>query len=496
MKKNYIGVAFAFSVFYIIYSLIAGIDIVFFGVLSIWLIGMGYACKDLKRRLLLAVFLTSFFIFLLGGHLVYEYFGMNLNYYLGDDYYLHSNVCLLISLIFVLLGFFVTSKFDFERKAPEVSSKFIKSSKETGRTMVQSEETVLKIRKASVFLYYITYPIWIYIILEKATFVQTNSYYSYYTDYTSNAPYFIRAIASMTPFFLYLFLATMPSKKESRLPLLLYILYAVVSIFTGRRSNMTFMIIFFIAYILFRHFKDGKEAGWIKKRDIILAVIGMPLLIMFLYIYNFIRMGTQITDLSIKDMFLGFFQQQGFSSSLIRLGKYHASELRENAYYSFFGIVKFFRTNTIMKLIFNFQYDFSYLRNDYDFATKGNSLANALSYIRLWAYSKGMGLGTCYIAELYYDFGYIGVAVGNLFYGVVINGICKIWNKTKNFNVWATAIGFALVESFIKAPRWNFDIIISYFLDLGMWMAFGSVFVLSLIIGGVKKGNGKEIGKK
>ena len=40
------------------------------------------------------------------------------------------------------------------------------------------------------------------------------------------------------------------------------------------------------------------------------------------------------------------------------------------------------------------------------------------------------------------------------------------------------AVGFAMVEAFIKAPRWNYDIFVAYFLDLGMWMAFGSVFIV------------------
>lgn len=88
-------------------------------------------------------------------------------------------------------------------------------------------------------------------------------------------------------------------------------------------------------------------------------------------------------------------------------------------------------------------------------------------------------MGTCYVAELFHDFGYVGVAIGNFVYGCVMTSIGKIWNKVKTYNVWITAIGFAMVESFIKAPRWNYDIFVAYFLDLGMWMSFIAVYFIA-----------------
>ena len=120
------------------------------------------------------------------------------------------------------------------------------------------------------------------------------------------------------------------------------------------------------------------------------------------------------------------------------------------------------------------------MHNSVDFAIKGNSLSNALSYKVLWSYLSGSGVGTCYIAELFHDFGYIGVAIGSIIYGYVMQKINRIWNSCHN-NIWIVAVGFAMVEAFIKAPRWNYDIFVAYFLDLGMWMAFGSILILKLL---------------
>ena len=60
--------------------------------------------------------------------------------------------------------------------------------------------------------------------------------------------------------------------------------------------------------------------------------------------------------------------------------------------------------------------------------------------------------------------------------------INKIWSQPYKHTAWGIAIGFSMVESFIKAPRWNFDIIFQYFLDLGMWMAFLAVFIMTALL--------------
>lgn len=285
-------------------------------------------------------------------------------------------------------------------------------------------------------------------------------------------PHFFRLISDN--------LRSITSKKECKLPISLYLLYAVLSLLTGRRSNFMIGILFILLYFIFRHYRN-KEECWIKKKHIVFIFITIPILAVFLQARSFLREGFAV-DQSWKELFFGFFQQQGFSSSIIRLEKFYENDLRQNAFYSFFGIVKTFRTNSIIKLIFNPQYNFSYLHNSVEFAKNGNSLSNALSYKVLWSYLSGTGVGTCYIAELYHDFGYIGVAIGNFIYGYIMSVINKVWNKSKRHTVWGIAIGFSMVESFIKAPRWNFDIIFQYFLDLGMWMAFISVFILSMLL--------------
>ena len=450
-------------------SIVLGIDPTYLSALIIWLFSMLYVFLDLRRRSLYLMFLISYFVFLLGGHFCYEYFGMEIKYYFGEEFYFHSNLCLLESLVFVFGGHVFSEHIR------------IKSRLNSYRIFYQSENSrangkVNTIRRLSYILFIATFPFWIYTIMDKISFVLSNTYYAYYVEYESSAPFAVKAVAAMTPYFFYLFLATLPSKKECRIPMFLYFAYAVISLFTGRRSNFMIMILFLVMYFVFRHFKDDGEK-WVKKSYVIGLLIGVPVISIVLQITQYLRVSESFAGVSVKELFLGFFQQQGFSSSILRLEKYYESSLSDDTYYSFFGIVKYFRTNSIIKFIFNPQYDFSYLHNSVDFAIKGNSLSNALSYKVLWSYLSGSGVGTCYIAELFHDFGYIGVAIGSIIYGYVMQKINRIWNSCHN-NIWIVAVGFAMVEAFIKAPRWNYDIFVAYFLDLGMWMAFGSILKL------------------
>ena len=142
------------------------------------------------------------------------------------------------------------------------------------------------------------------------------------------------------------------------------------------------MILFIMLYFIYRYYRNEEEA-WIKRKYIVTAVIAGPILVIILQMIQFIRAGESASGQSIVELLFGFFQQQGFSSSLLRLERYYEGYIREDAFYSFFGIVKYFRTNSILKIIFNPQYDFSYVGNSIDYALKGNSLANALSYAAL-----------------------------------------------------------------------------------------------------------------
>lgn len=447
-------------------SVFCGIDLVFMLAFTTWCIGFYYAISN--KYLLLASFLTAFFAYLVGGHFVHEFFGMRLSYYFNDEYYSHSNMALFISLLSILISYGFSMLSSRNRKRI--------------RTTSSSPERMRRIRATSKVLFFATYLFWLYVLMDKAFFVMASSYYSYYTEFESNVPLIIRSIAAMCPFFFYVFLATFPKKAECRVPIILFALYAAISLLTGRRGDFVNMLLFLFIYFALRHYFSKEGEKWLTRRFVILVLISAPVGLGFLYSYRYIRFGLEAADTSLMEKVFGFFQQQGISSSLLRLGKYHQDSLNESAYYSFYGLVKWVRTNTVFRLLLDPQYGFSYSNNNIALATQGNSFAHALSYVTLGnRYLSGTGLGSCYIAELYHDFGYIGIALGNYVYGTIISKVDRAWFRTSQ-SVWVLAFCFGLFDSFLKAPRFNFDIIFTSALQLGMWSAFVMVFVLVALL--------------
>ena len=203
-----------------------------------------------------------------------------------------------------------------------------------------------------------------------------------------------------------------------------------------------------------------------------MGLIAFPFLLVGLGIFSKIRTGDKIEFSNVGDSIVDFVYNNGVSVNVIKRSYELDSRLRSDRFYSLH-----FLHDGVFGLVFGSDG----AGNNADKATEGYHLAHALPYLMFRdKYLEGAGTGTSYIAELYHDFGYIGVAIGSIIYGYVMQKINRIWNSCHN-NIWIVAVGFAMVEAFIKAPRWNYDIFVAYFLDLGMWMAFGSILILKLL---------------
>ncbi len=449
-----------------------GVDIYFCIVLALWGAIFFYALSDLKNRMLLAAFLIAFFVFLLGGHFVYEFFNLKLNYYFSYEYYRHSNVLLAIALFSFSLSYIITEKYLIIKQSKEYSEY------DSWNNYAVSSYTQA-VKAASRTVFYITFPFMIFTeIVQKGLYVSTEGYASYYTGYASTAPYFVRALGNMAPYAMLIFLATMPRKSECKFIIPLFASYAVFSLLTGKRIYFVSILLFFVLYFFLRNRLGVYNDIWISNKMLIVTLILFPLFVSFLFEYNYLRFGKSSSSESFFSKILGFFQQQGFSSSVIRLGKYYEDSLNSNAYYSFFSILKWLRTNFLFNIFFESNYGFSYLRNSIEYAQYGNSFSNSLSLLALGSknYLSGFGVGSCYIAELFHDFSYVGVVLGNMIYGILMPIFNNIRRYSK-FLVWRVAFIFIVFESFVKAPRWNFDIVFAQFLNLAMWSA---IFIIAI----------------
>ena len=118
----------------------------------------------------------------------------------------------------------------------------------------------------------------------------------------------------------------------------------------------------------------------------------------------------------------------------------------------------------------------SYSGNTVDNALNGNSLAHALSYYLYGNnYLNGRGIGSCYIAEAYHDFKYVGVFLVNYVYGIVLNRFFDFENK----GIYTGAISLILLDSLLHAPRGSADGFVSDIVDFTTWGTFIIVFIIA-----------------
>ena len=90
-------------------------------------------------------------------------------------------------------------------------------------------------------------------------------------------------------------------------------------------------------------------------------------------------------------------------------------------------------------------------------------------------YLNGQGAGSSFIAELYADFNYIGVAVGSAIYGILFKRISILSEKH-----WlSTSIKFYMFMELISAPRAGFDGFLAIILNVNFVLIIAAIYILA-----------------
>ncbi|MEG1009789.1 MAG: O-antigen polysaccharide polymerase Wzy family protein [Clostridia bacterium] len=389
-----------------------------------------YSCEKFQRRVTFFVFQITFFTFLLGKTML-SLINHKKAFPFADDVIIHIYIALFISLLFVYLGYwFVNRKF--------------------GKTDIKlknkTENNIYSIRKISKLIFFITYIPYISTLLEKILFVQNFTYISYYAEFDSSLPFLFVKIGEMSVISFFVFLATMPTKKECRTPVVFYLLYGILALGMGQRNQSILSILMVFIYYITRHCMNPNNEIWFKKRDIVVLICAIPLGIVFLQVFSFTRVNQSIQDFSFFKMFVDFFDTQGGSVNLIGQG-YIYKDIFPNQNYVLGPVITFFKNNIFTKLFFGTHI---YQGHTIEMALYGNSFGQTITYLVMPEnYLAGIGLGSCYIAEAYKDWGYIGICIINSLYGVILAKFTQYFGK----NTLVTSIILLFVYNIIYAPR-------------------------------------------
>lgn len=425
----------------------------------------GYTIKKNSENIFMFSFLVCFLTFLLGGQVLNRLMSV---YYYHFPYRIekHVDICLFISLIGLAIGYFgmTRKKIDIKNALPKIRHK-------------NKDIYLHNVMQISKILFYACYIFWILTVIDVILYVRSYGYTAYYISYSSRIPSYIRQIGYFAPTAFYIFLATLPEKKEAKVPIILYILYALLSLGTGRRVNFITSLLIIFAYAMCRNKVKSGEKPWISKKGIILVCLSVPVLMGVMYLFEYIRSTSYVGNASDYSPIVGFFVRQGTSINAVKYAELYKSSLDPDAHYSLYNILRWLQSSPLNKL-FNLKLDYVFGNQSVETAMHGTYLADFVSYYaNSYGYAAGTGYGSCYFEELYIDYGYIGVFVGNVIYGLTFRLLTNVISNGKG--VWKITIGLFMLNSLFQAPRSTFDAFVGRILYPEFWVPVLVVGILS-----------------
>lgn len=423
--------------------------------IMLWVIGVEYAVSDLKNRAAFLLFLISFFVFLLGSEVAVHFLGYPEEYKFSIEINNHAYICLCISLIGLIIGFQFASSFIIGKRRMHNS------------TSSSTNQRVVTVAKYGMLITFIPY---LAEAIVSGIYVLRNGYLAYYVSYSSSLPGLVTQLSEFFTLFLFLFLATMPKKKDTYPFIGVYLIHGIVMLLTGRRLYFGMAIFMLAAYFLIRHNRDQQEK-WITNRLRFVVIIGVPVIVILLYAYKYVRYDLDVIGSGYLDLFIRFFNQQGISVNVIKYAKQYGGE--ELGTTSLYYTLKYLRSGVLTRWIYNFPVEYYKMRTAAS-AYHTNSMADFIMYnYSSYQYAKGYGLGTSYIAELYHDGGYITLFLGSIFYGWLMARLFSLRSE----NVWRYTLAFMMLEQFMILPRYGADAILRPFYNLTKIIIFIAIYL-------------------
>lgn len=475
IKINDLIVLSAMIILFALALIINNEKVVFFILLCVFFLAFTNFLFDYNKNISIIAFLISFFTFLIAEELICFLGLRDGAYSFSSGINLHAYISLLVALVGLCAAYIICSGID-NTKVNTLKSRGINFETPSYKT----------IRKVSKNAYYVLCVFKLITTTSAAVFALTVGYWNFYSEYTFSGPAIIVKLANMSTVAFFVFLATMPRKKEAQLPILIFAITAAVSLIGGQRNGFVVSLLILIIYFVYRNDlnnADGEE--WVSKKHIILIVILVPVAISLLYIVSRWRADKEVSFNLLSDI-IDFFDQQGFSINVIKWEKQMDKTIPDKCY-SLGQTIEFLTSgNFFSRALFSFK---TYTGQTIERAVNGYRLSYILSYLKFpWDYSKGYGVGSSYIAEAYHDFGYIGIAVFSIIYGVFFSKLREFQYRS----VWLTGISYLCLDELLMAPRSYADAFIVNIFDFSNIEMLLIIFVLASLMRTRAKKNAKH----
>lgn len=411
-----------------------------FSLAAVWLWGLLYTLKRLNDRVVLFAFHLTIFTFLMARLFIDDFAsGYTSDYSEGAQAVTHYSAAaeyfiyfvLTLSLYFVQVGYLLGNKED------AIGG---------GRNVSYSVAYIEKVKTISKRLSYLLYVFTIFTTVEMIMYIWSNGYLAFYLSFDRSLPYFFYTLDAAFGFAFFLFLACMPEKKEAKPLIYLYLLRACLALLSGQRSGFILPVLFIIIYMFLRNSMTPNDL-WIGRKGKIALMAAFPFICAFMFVVMLIRGDNAGGNEGLLTYFLDFFYQLGGSVKILGLSYDMQGNIPDGQFYSLGPLIRWFDGNFVTQLL---GLGHRYENASVEMAIKGHSLGSFLTYnTDEYRYLNGGNLATSYIAELWLDFGYIGVAIGSIIYGRIMANVLTF---AKN-NLWKATIAFIMMYNIIYAPR-------------------------------------------
>ena len=446
----------------VIYDLVIIVAIVVFAmcywVRATWLLNFSlmatyFLCLVVQykeKRYGVFFFYLTFFLFLLGT-IFFGLFDESVKYeFQNEQIEYHVLLCLEIAIVGVSFG-------------SAINKKIRLGLNRRNRFYLQDEYKVNKVfstgasYKMQSFLRTAFMLCVIFSVIEavtKAIFVQANSYVAYYSDFRTPLPYFMMWLSSVSPILFYLYLGSLPRKKQVMIPIVMYLLVGVIALFYGQRNVFVVRALVILCYFFLRNKQNDGEI-WLSKRELRLIIALIPVGILFMAVWDSVRFNREYTSNGIFRNIINELLTQGNDISILDF-EYRYRELLPDKPFAIGGVITLLHNNIVGRIIGLSQIPAQ--QNTVEIALNGYSFSAALMYVENRAgFLMGYGIGSCYVAELFNSFGFVGIFLGSLLYGIMLKRLGQF--QFRGFI--ANGIAISIFQYLLLAPRAQFDYFIS-----------------------------------
>ena len=285
------------------------------------------------------------------------------------------------------------------------------------------------------------------VIWENAAISRTAGYHMLYLQRSSALPVLVHHIAALFYFSLTLFLACRFRARLTGTAYVVILAFSVLLLITGDRTEAVCSILLLICYTIWR---CRSEPRFFRHRtlDIVLLIVLLPLIPYLLQSVAYFRIGEAVPR-QYREQLLEFIQDQGITLKL----PVHAVQLREalrrrvGGSFLWGQLRAYAEQNALSRALFHIP---KIAENTVEMAQSGYCYASAISWLSMPdSYLRGIGAGTCYLAELYHDGSWPGVVAGSVLTAFLLHGL----NRLPSMGWLAFALYLNCIRNLFMLPR-------------------------------------------